>query len=90
MGETITKDIISSCHQCSSPSNQHTNCSNKSCNILFIQCSECNRKYKNCCSKKCLDFSNLPIDIQKRKFKSGKIKFSAQYSNDVKPKLLKN
>ena len=90
LGETITEDIISSCHQCSSPSNQHTNCSNKSCNILFIQCSECNRKYKNCCSKKCLDFSSLPIDIQKRKFKSGKIKFSAQYSNDVKPKLLKN
>ena len=90
LGETITEDIISSCHQCSSPSNQHTNCSNKSCNILFIQCSECNRKYKNCCSKKCLDFSSLPIDVQKRKFKSGEIKFSAQYSNDVKPKLLKN
>ena len=65
LGETITEDIISSCHQCSSPSNQHTNCSNKSCNILFIQCSECNRKYKNCCSKKCLDFSSLPIDVQK-------------------------
>ena len=90
LGETITEDIISSCHQCAYPSNQHTNCSNKSCNILFIQCQECKRKYKNCCSKKCLDFSSLPIKIQRKKIKSRKIKFSAQYSNDTKPKLLKN
>ena len=90
IGENITEDIISCCHQCSYPSNQHTNCSNESCNILFIQCPKCNKKYDNCCSKKCFDFSNLPINIQKKKFRSGKIKFSAQYSNDVKPKLLKN
>ena len=69
-------------------------------NILIVQINlvifylysvqECNRKYKNCCSKKCLDFWKSSIEIQRKKLNLEVIKFSAQYSNDTKPKLLKN
>ena len=60
LGEKISSDIISHCHQCGEPSDDHTNCSNDSCHILFIQCKSCSEKYLGCCSKKCQDFNSLP------------------------------
>ena len=47
LGENITDDVISNCHQCKTPSNNHTNCNNQACHILFIQCEECYKKYNN-------------------------------------------
>ena len=38
LGERITDDVISECHQCKEPSDNHTNCVNQACHILFIQC----------------------------------------------------
>ena len=87
LGENITDDIISNCHQCGNPSNRHLDCENQACHILFIQCEDCAEKYKNCCSKKCTDFSQLPREEQKRIFKEGKIKFTAQISGKIKPRL---
>ena len=87
LGEKITDDIISLCHQCNRPSNQHTNCQNQACHILFIQCELCSNKYNNCCSEKCFNFIKLPNEEQKTIFKSGKIKFTAQKSTRIKPKL---
>ena len=87
LGEKITDDIISLCHQCNKPSNQHINCQNQACHILFIQCELCSNKYNNCCSKKCFNFIKLPNEEQKEIFKSGKIKFTAQESTRIKPKL---
>ena len=87
MGEQITDDIISNCHQCNNQCNMHTNCQNQSCHILFIQCNECENKYNGCCSKKCKNFIDLPKEEQKKIFKTGKIKFTAQLSDSIKPKL---
>jgi len=87
LGEKITNDIISTCHQCKEKSDNHNNCKNQACHILFIQCNACKKKYKECCSKDCMDFIKLPKSKQKELFKSGKIKFTAQKSKRIKPKL---
>ena len=87
MGEKITDDIISNCHQCEKKCDEHTNCENQCCHILFIQCKKCNKKYNGCCSTQCSNFIQLPKDEQKRLFKIGKIKFNAQISDSIKPKL---
>lgn len=53
LGERITNDIISKCHQCGKPCDTHTNCANDSCHKLFIQCPECAEKMRGCCSEAC-------------------------------------
>ncbi len=65
LGERVTKDIISKCHQCGQPSDTHTNCKNDSCHLLFIQCEQCADKYDNCCSDECQTIYNLPPEQQK-------------------------
>jgi UPF0176 protein len=62
LGEKISDEIISKCHQCGKPSDTHVNCANDACHILFIQCAECGQKYQNTCSVKCQDFNLLPED----------------------------
>ena len=66
LGERITDDIISVCHQCYQPSDTHTNCANQACHILFIQCKKCEKKMNGCCNENCLKISNLPISKQKQ------------------------
>jgi len=66
LGERISNDIISQCHQCGKPCDNHTNCKNDGCHLLFIQCEECSNKFQNCCSKKCQEIINLPIEEQKK------------------------
>jgi UPF0176 protein len=53
LGERITEDIISQCHQCGKPCDTHTNCKNDGCHLLFIQCEECAQKYEGTCSSEC-------------------------------------
>ena len=53
LGERISDEIISHCHQCGSPSDTHTNCANNDCHLLFIQCSVCAGIYNGCCSNEC-------------------------------------
>ncbi len=60
LGERISGDVISKCHQCGAPCDVHTNCANDACHILFIQCESCAEKYSSCCSVKCQDFNELP------------------------------
>ena len=60
LGERITEDIISECHQCGKPCDKHINCANDACHLLFIQCEECATKYELNCSAKCQDFTKLP------------------------------
>ncbi len=59
LGERISGEIISHCHQCGKPCDTHVNCKNDQCHILFIQCPECAKKYEECCSKKCADYIKL-------------------------------
>ena len=87
MSESITDDILSTCHICKSKCDTHTNCSNQDCHILFIQCDKCSKKYDGCCSEKCSNFIKLPREEQRELFRSGKISFNAQKSNKTKPKL---
>lgn len=74
MGERISGEIISNCHQCGEACDTHTNCLNDACHILFLQCEKCAKKYANCCSQKCADFNNLPEE-QRNKLK-GQIEFN--------------
>ena len=64
LGERITEDIISSCHQCGKPCDDHTNCKNDGCHLLFIQCSECAGNFNGCCSIECKDTIHLPMERQ--------------------------
>jgi len=70
LGERVTEEIISQCHQCSKPADTHVNCVNDACHLLFIQCDECKTKYEGTCSKECLDFIHLP-DEEQKKLRSG-------------------
>jgi len=87
MSESITEDVIGSCHVCSKSSDRHINCANEYCHILLIECFKCSENLNNCCSKDCADFLILPIDERKKIFKNGLIKFNAQKLDRIKPKL---
>jgi UPF0176 protein len=65
LGERISEDIISVCHQCGEPCDTHTNCKNDGCHLLFIQCEACAAKFNNCCSVECQEIISLPADKQK-------------------------
>jgi UPF0176 protein len=65
LGERITEDIIAVCHQCGAPCDDHTNCRNDGCHLLFIQCKKCSEKYKGCCSDACVETISLPAEKQK-------------------------
>ena len=70
LGERVTEEIISHCHQCGKPADIHVNCVNDACHLLFIQCDECKEKFEGTCSKECFDFIHLPEEEQK-KLRSG-------------------
>lgn len=74
LGERISDEIISCCHQCGEACDTHTNCKNEHCHILFIQCPSCAEKYSHCCSRKCSDYTQLSAE-QKEKIKD-QIKFN--------------
>ena len=70
LGERVTEEIISSCHQCGKIADTHVNCVNDACHLLFIQCDACKTKMEGTCSKECFEFIHLPVDEQK-KLRSG-------------------
>ena len=90
MGERISDEIVSNCHQCGNPCDTHVNCANESCHLLFIQCNECKEKMNSCCSKECINTIELSYDKQKSlrrgKRNSHKI-FKKGRSNKLKFKI---
>jgi UPF0176 protein len=70
LGERVTEEIISQCHQCGKPADTHVNCVNDACHLLFIQCDDCKKKFEGTCSEECQDFIHLPEEEQK-KLRSG-------------------
>ncbi len=91
LGERISEDIIAVCHQCGKPCDDHTNCKNDGCHLLFIQCKECAEKFAGCCSKECNHVISLPEEEQReirkginrgrqvfKKGRSGQILFKAK------------
>ena len=71
LNERITEDVIAECHQCGESFDDHTNCKNKACNLLFIQCPKCAEKYAGTCSEECKTIAALPIEEQ-RELRKGK------------------
>ncbi len=93
LGEKISTEIISVCHQCGNTSAAHTNCKNEACHLLFIQCKECASKYEGCCSDECKEIIALPIDQQRelRKGKAqGRMVFKKGRSKNIKFKVSEN
>ncbi len=90
LGEKITHDVISVCHQCGEPCDEHTNCANDDCHLLFIQCKKCKEKMKNCCTPECISITELPIEEQ-RKLRKGRIKNDSLsvYKSRLRPDLKK-
>ncbi|MFL9830085.1 rhodanese-related sulfurtransferase [Flavobacterium sp. ST-87] len=99
LGERITDDIVSQCHQCGKPCDNHTNCANDGCHLLFIQCDDCKAAMENCCSSECQEIIHLPLEEQLklrkgkqvgnkvfRKGKSESLKF--KHSGDLTNKAL--
>ncbi|SMG44013.1 oxygen-dependent tRNA uridine(34) hydroxylase TrhO [Arenibacter troitsensis] len=71
-GERITDDVIANCHQCGNPCDNHVNCANEACHLLFIQCDACAEAMNNCCSLECKEIHELPYEEQK-KLRKGKV-----------------
>jgi UPF0176 protein len=65
LGERITEDILSKCHQCGKPADTHVNCANDGCHMLFIQCDDCKQQYQGCCSTECSEVLQLPEEERK-------------------------
>ncbi|HVF81814.1 MAG TPA: rhodanese-related sulfurtransferase [Flavisolibacter sp.] len=65
LGERVTEEIISACHQCGLPSDTHVNCANEGCHLLFLQCDSCKKKWEGCCSRECFAFIHLAPEQQK-------------------------
>jgi UPF0176 protein len=63
--EKITDDIVSNCHQCGEACNEHTNCANEACHLLFIQCDTCSENMENTCSTGCQEVIQLSFEDQK-------------------------
>jgi len=70
-GERISDDVISQCHQCGEACDEHVNCANEACHLLFIQCEACTKKMNECCSDHCKEVHSLPFEEQK-KLRKGK------------------
>ncbi|MFT5736325.1 MAG: UPF0176 protein [Maribacter sp.] len=64
-GERISEDVIASCHQCGQTCDEHVNCANEACHLLFIQCEACAEKMNDCCSDNCKEVHELPFEEQK-------------------------
>jgi len=78
LGERITDDIVSQCHQCGKPCDNHTNCENEGCHLLFIQCDDCKTAMENCCSSECQEIIHMSLVdqvIMRRGLKNGNMIF---------------
>ena len=65
LGERVSDEIVSNCHQCGALCDTHINCANDSCHLLFIQCDDCKKQMNNCCSEECKEINALPFEEQK-------------------------
>ncbi len=68
LGERITNEVISVCHQCGNSCDRHVNCANEACHLLFIQCESCAKEMMDCCTPACKEIASLPIE-EKRKYR---------------------
>jgi len=89
IGERITEDILSVCHQCGTPCDHHVNCKNDDCHLLFIQCEACSGSMKGCCTPECMRIADLPIEEQ-RALRKGRMKNGPECLSVYKSRLRPN
>lgn len=89
LGERISEDIIAECHQCGKPCDDHTNCANDDCHLLFIQCKECADKYDACCTPDCQEIAAMPIEEQRKLRKGKKRDKDSVFKSRLRPNLKK-
>lgn len=89
IGERITQDILSKCHQCDDPCDTHVNCKNDDCHLLFIQCVTCAKKMSGCCTLECYKVASLPIE-QQRELRKGRVKNGPECLSVYKSRLRPN
>ncbi|MFI5150385.1 MAG: rhodanese-related sulfurtransferase [Bacteroidia bacterium] len=88
LGEQISNDVISTCHQCGTASDTHTNCANEACHLLFIQCDSCRDKFQGCCTPACVDTLALPEEERRMKRKqAAKDDSLSVYKSRLRPDL---
>lgn len=88
LGERITSEIISACHQCGEPCDSHANCRNDDCHLLFLQCVACTEEYNGCCTDSCKEIAKLPIEEQRELRKGRKHKKPPVYAKGrLRPNL---
>jgi UPF0176 protein len=88
VGERITDDIISQCHQCGAACDTHVNCANDDCHLLFIQCEACVEKMNGCCTPNCMYIASLSVEEQKALRKGRKKEDSLSvYKSRLRPNL---
>lgn len=91
LGEQITDEIISRCHQCGEKSDTHRNCANEDCHLLFIQCETCFETFGGCCGAGCQEASALKSGEQAHStkqhdsFNNSRSRLRARFF-DVRPK----
>jgi len=87
LGERISDEVIAKCHQCGASCDDHTNCVNEACHLLFIQCEECKKKTENTCSKECQIIIQLTEEEQRelRKGQPAKINIFKKGRSDKLP-----
>lgn len=89
IGERITEDVLSKCHQCQQPCDTHVNCKNDDCHLLFIQCESCAENMKGCCTPECVTIAALPIEEQ-RELRKGRVKNGPECLSVYKSRLRPN
>jgi UPF0176 protein len=89
VGERITNDVLSKCHQCGKPCDTHVNCKNDDCHLLFIQCAECAEAMNGCCTPECKTIAAMPLEEQKQ-LRKGRVKNGPECLSVYKSRLRPN
>jgi UPF0176 protein len=88
LGERISDDVIAHCHQCGESCDEHTNCKNKGCNLLFIQCPTCAEKTQGCCSDECQHIFNMSDEEQRAYRKKERLTNVRYQKGRIRPRLV--
>lgn len=87
ISETVTDDILTECDQCETKWDLYTNCSNASCNLLFIQCPACAEKWAGACSEPCREIAVMDEE-ERRAFYARQTSTTYEvYKSRIRPSL---